>query len=222
MRFSDLFRKRRHIRTFQKQTTDYEHLVRKYYVDENGIAYISCNVKDYYDVIDRYSVKGYEWLNEEFVRFVEENANYIPPEYPILLDITGAYFTDEQKATIEKTIHMYYDLKLGDMQVEIRSSLHKMNLLVCLSVLGLTLLVLSYTLPVPRIIYEVATLFFWFFLWEAGDTLIYDHHDYVMQKTYVAQMKSMKVSFSSKFSDEPLDDETASAIMQEVFDDPID
>ena len=54
-------------RRIRKMKIDYNRYVKDFYL-EDGIAVISCNVSDYYDIIDRYSVEGYEWLNEHFAR----------------------------------------------------------------------------------------------------------------------------------------------------------
>ena len=62
--------------------------MREIYI-ENGLAFISCKVKSINDIVDRYSVDGYEWLDESFARYIESNAAYIPTEYPIVLEIIG-------------------------------------------------------------------------------------------------------------------------------------
>ena len=72
------------LRKLSRKNVDLGKFVKDFYV-EKGLAYISCNVSGYNDIIDRYSVKGYEWVEESFARFVEENAIYIPPEYPLYL-----------------------------------------------------------------------------------------------------------------------------------------
>ncbi|MBQ2217873.1 MAG: hypothetical protein II418_02940, partial [Firmicutes bacterium] len=109
------------LRKLSRKNVDLGKFVKDFYV-EKGLAYISCNVSGYNDIIDRYSVKGYEWVEESFARFVEENAIYIPPEYPIVLEICGHRFTEAQKTTIEETILDYYALKMGDVQMSIQAN----------------------------------------------------------------------------------------------------
>lgn len=58
------------LRRFAPKRIDTSDAVKKVYI-EDGIAFISCNVSDYYDVIDHYSVKGYEWPNSHFLQFIE-------------------------------------------------------------------------------------------------------------------------------------------------------
>ena len=54
-------RQKQNLKNLSKKSVDVGKFVKDFYV-EKGLAYISCNVNSYYDVIDRYSVKGYEWL----------------------------------------------------------------------------------------------------------------------------------------------------------------
>ncbi|MBR2546489.1 MAG: hypothetical protein IKE93_10040, partial [Erysipelotrichaceae bacterium] len=93
---SKRYRLEKNKKSFRKMKIDYYRYVKDFYL-EDGLAYISCNVNDYNDIINPYSVEGYEWLNESFARFVESNAEYIPVEYPIVLEICGKNFSDQQK-----------------------------------------------------------------------------------------------------------------------------
>ena len=211
-------RRFRRIMIFRNRKTNYKKHVRDYYI-ENGVAYISCNVRNIYDIIDPYSVEGYEWLNERFVRFVEENANYIPFEYPILLEICGTAFTPYEEQRIERAIREYYALKLGDMQDEITSTKRKIIGLVAGGILSLLLLIYlaSGRSGAPAFISEIVMIFFWFCLWEAGDLLFYDRNEMVYNKTLIAQLESVKIMFSRRFVDTAIDDEEAQQIIEEVF-----
>ena len=215
-RFGD--RRSRRIRIFRNRKTNFKKHVRDYYI-ENGVAYISCNVKDYYDIIDPHSVEGYEWLNHSFVRFVEENANYIPPEYPILLEICGAYFTKKQEERIEHAIREYYALKLGEAQDEVAETRRKIWILLIGGIVVLSLLVLLSKIINVNGTYltEILFIFFWFCIWEAGDLFFYDRDELLYTKTITAQLESMKIEFSRRFVDTTLDDEEAKQIIEEVF-----
>ena len=65
-------------------------------------------MSDYYDVIDHYSVKGYEWPNSNFLQFIEDNAYFIPTDYPLVLEICGTHFSERQQQTIESTIRDFF------------------------------------------------------------------------------------------------------------------
>ena len=77
-------RLKKNLKQLKKKKIEGERYVKDFYI-ENDLAFITCNVKRYNDIIDPFSAEGYEWPSHDFVRFVESNAEYIPVEYPIVL-----------------------------------------------------------------------------------------------------------------------------------------
>ena len=73
------------LRKLSRKNVDLGKFVKDFYV-EKGLAYISCNVSGYNDIIDRYSVKGYEWVEESFARFVEKGQKYYMPRTIMPID----------------------------------------------------------------------------------------------------------------------------------------
>ena len=190
--------------------------VKDFYV-ERGLAYISCNVNGYYDIIDRYSVKGYEWIEESFARFVEENAIYIPPEYPIVLEICGHRFTKEQQTCIEETILDYYALKMGDVQMSIQSNNRRILFLFLLALVFAIFLYVVLMLPhIPKVLSEAVFVLFWMALWDATEFFFVDGRDLQEEKLEAAQLASMAVTFYEKFEDGPAEPEVVQQIMEEM------
>ncbi len=187
--------------------------VKDFYVD-NGLAYISCNVTGISDIIDPYSVNGYEWLNESFARFVESNAEYVPTEYPIVLEICGHRFTPKQKAVIEETVSDYYALKLGDAQLTLERNMTKSIFLGVILVLALIAMT-ALSKIVSTTISETIIVLFWFALWELLDNAVFDRLELLDDKRDAAQMASIKVLFMEKFKDMPVPDEEE--VLAEIF-----
>lgn len=209
-------RLRKNMRSFKKKKIDYSMYVKDFYL-ENGLAYISCNVRSYFDVIDKFSVNGYEWLDEEFARFVESNAYYIPVEYPIVLEICGGKFSKKQQDSIVETIADYYSLKLGDKQIDLD---HNRNKILWFFVFGLALfgvVLLFNWIKLIGAVKEVICILFWFFIWEMGDLIVYERMDMKRAKTDMAQLASIKVMFNDKFTDKPDDEAVVEEIISEVF-----
>ena len=67
----------KNILKFNKTKFNYNKFVRDFYLEKNT-AYVSVNIDNYNDVISKYSISNYEWLNPEFADYVEETAYYIP------------------------------------------------------------------------------------------------------------------------------------------------
>lgn len=78
----------------------------------SGVAVIPCRISEYSDVISKYSVKGCETLNPEFVDYIREVADFTPDKYPLVLNIVGDCLTQEEKETVERVIldDFAYDL----------------------------------------------------------------------------------------------------------------
>lgn len=211
-------RLRKNFLRYRKKRIDYSKYIKDFYL-EGGLAYISCNVKEYYDIIDCYSVPDYEWLNAKFARFVEENAYYIPTEYPIVLEICGVRFSDAQQACIRETITDYYSLKLGDKQLALDANKSKSFLLIGMGVLLFFIVGALQTFRVftSSTLMETFFILFWFFVWEFGDCALLDRMDLQQEKIQSAQLASIKVIFSEHFHDAPVDAKTQKALMESIY-----
>jgi len=213
-------RLKRNLKKFRTKSVDVAKFVRELYVD-NGLAYISCNVEDYYDIIDKYSVEGYEWLNESFARFVEENANYVPTEYPIVLEICGKKFNKKERACIEETIADYYALKMGDAQLAVENNRNKSLFLLGMGIVAALVFFIMSRVSISNILSEMSVIFFWIFIWDFAESAIFERQDLVEDKVEAAQIASMKVTFQLEFEDGPVEPEEEKAILKEVFEDEV-
>ena len=215
-------RLRENLKKFSKKSIDLDKFVKDIYV-EHGLAYISCNVTGYYDIIDRLSVDGYEWINGHFARFVEQNANYIPTEYPIVLEICGHRFTKEQQDTIEETIADYYALKMGDTQMALEKNKGRAIFLGIMALLFAVIVFASskFSGGVLNVVVEVVFILFWVFVWELTDCLLFDRRDLREARTEAAQLASVKVTFKERFEDAPVKPSEEKAIIREIFEDEV-
>lgn len=202
-------------RRFQAKTIDYAKYMRDFYI-ENNIAFISCNVDNYYDVINPYSVNDYEWLNDSFAAYIESNAYYIPSTYPIIIEICSNTFTDEEKKTIESTIIDYYCLKLGDKQLDIQSNLSMIITTAIMSIIVLLISVVLRRIFTFWAILETSNIFFWIFLWRLFD-LVIERLDLYEQKAEAGQLASVKIKFSNNFVDGTIDIEKAEKVIDDIL-----
>ena len=200
-------------RRIRKMKIDYNRYVKDFYL-EDGIAVISCNVSDYYDIIDRYSVEGYEWLNEHFARFIESNAFYIPVEYPIVLEICGMKFSRRQRSAIVETIQDYYQLKLGDKQMELNNITWRIIAFFVIAVVFTVIFFFVNRMASDNFFNEFIVILVWFFIWELSDLIIYDGKNLREEKMEAAQLASIVVRFEKEFVDEPYDEKETEQIYE--------
>ncbi len=209
--------RRRILSGLSKKRIDYAKALKEFYI-EDGLAYISVNVRDYYDVIDRYSVPEYECPNADFIRFVDDNAYYIPSEYPIVLEISGSSFSESQQKVITETLKDYYALILGDKQLDLHDVQKKEAVIAFFTILSAILFYAS-AVHFEGIMYDILSIAFCFFLWELGDIAIFERTEIRRQKTEAAQLASMKIMFSERFVDLPVDENVREEIIEGIIDD---
>ena len=190
-------RLRKNLRQLKKKKIENEKYVKDFYL-ENDLAFISCNVKKFNDIIDPFSTKDYEWPTQDFLHFIESNAQYIPVEYPIVLEINGKTFTEDEKKIIRETIHDYYALKMGDAQLEISANRRKSLSLLVIGLVSSVGVQLASKISSEVPLREAIVMLFWLFLWEGLDCLILDGKDLKNKKTEAAQMANITVTFKDE------------------------
>lgn len=202
-------------RRIRRMKVDYNKYVKDFYL-EDGLAIISCNVNGYYDIIDRYSVEGYEWLNDSFARFLESNAFYIPVEYPIVLEICGTKFNRKQREVITETIHDYYELKLGDKQMELNDNTRRIITFMVIAGLFTLLFTFVQGWQQDSFVVQFILIMLWFFIWGLSDMVVTDRSELKEEKMAIAQLASTVVRFREEFIDEPYDEFEQEKIYQEL------
>ncbi|MGE5456640.1 MAG: hypothetical protein ACM3O4_06040 [Ignavibacteriales bacterium] len=188
---------KKHIKKFQKARFDFAKYVREFYV-ENGKAYISVKVDSINDIISEYSIKGSEWLNRDFVVYVEENTYYIPVIYPIVIDIYGCNFTEEQQKMITEVIRDYFGLKLGDKILELKQNRKKAVMLLLFGITTLVISLLLSSFDDTSMLFQVIVIVSWFAIWEFVSYVWFEREQMNRDKLEAGQLASMEVKFNNK------------------------
>ncbi len=208
-----IFKNHKYKNRFKNKKVDIKRYIKDYYV-ENNLAYISVNVNSYEDIISKYSVVGYEDLNQEFVDYIEENAEYIPLEYPIVLEITGTRFSKERQKTIIEAISDYYNMKLGETQEELSSNSRFSLLLLVLAVISVLLYL---RVSMTQFFSTALELGIWFFVWTFADVFWLERNEIKERKKDYAQLSSMKVIFKEEFVDDDITEKEEKQIIQDII-----
>ncbi len=173
---------------------NYNKFVRDYYI-ENNMAYISINVNKYHDIINKYSINNYEWLNGHFAQYIEESAYYIPLEYDITLDINGK-FTEEEKEKIIKAIRTYYGIKIGDADNQLKDNQRKNMILFVTSVIFMFIfLILTIYITNFRFL-EPISIILWFVIWEYLNNSFIEKRKLKQERSEIAQLTNMDIKFN--------------------------
>ena len=200
-------------RFFLKRDAKLEKRLKEDYID-NGIATLPCKVAGMDDIISRFSVLGYETLSPEFSDYIEASAAFIPAEYPIVLEISGCRFSEEEQAIIRRTIREDYTYELGAVQLENRKQLI-VALLMLVGMLVTGFLTFG-MLGIADTVIEIIYIFFWFF---ADLTVCYfclDGFENRKKRLLAGRLADMTVYFSEEYDDSAVTDEDARSVYDEL------
>lgn len=187
-------RTKKNLKRFRDVKFNYAKFVKHYYM-EKGEAYISAKVNSIEDIVSGYSIEDYEWINKDFAEYIENSAYYIPIEESIILEITGAQFTDEEKEIIEKVIKDYFGLDLGDKMIDLEINKRRSILLGLFALLSIIIFFSLYLYADKFIFTELFAFGFWFFCWEFAETGWLDRSDLKTEKIEAGQLASLKIRF---------------------------
>lgn len=188
-------RAKRNLKKFKSAKFNYARFVKDYYI-ENGSAYISAKVESIDDIISKYSLEDYEWINKQFANYLENSAYYIPVEESVIIEICGCKFTEQEKEKITRVIKTYFGLKLGDKIIDMDINFHKSNRLLILGFLSLLLVLFISKLTNVEYVLELPLIMLWFFIWEYGDLAWLDRRDIAIEKLEAGQLANAKVVFN--------------------------
>ncbi|MCR5731387.1 MAG: hypothetical protein K6G51_00375 [Sphaerochaetaceae bacterium] len=163
-------------------------------VMEDGVAYIPCRVEGIEDIISKFSIKGCESLDSEFQDFVMDFIDFVPGEYPIVLEIHGPKFTEKEKALIVGTIESDMDYTLGKTEEDVNRHKRIFQWVTAGTILSGCILA-----SIRQFLTAVPLEFFYVLFWLFADSLVrylfIEKFDYEDQKIRAGRLASMKVEF---------------------------
>ncbi len=152
----------------KSKTFDYYGLLKEYYI-EGIFATIPVKVNGIDDIISRYSVNNYEILNNDFIEYIDINANNIPRGYKLILEIYGSKFNEEEKKIINKAIHNYYSLIYVNKKEELKNFTLKGLYLLLIGILCFIIYFVFFSLNFYPATIEIFSFLFCLFLWNSFD-----------------------------------------------------
>ena len=163
-------------------------------VIRNGTAYLSCKVEGLDDILSKFSIKGIESLNGEFKDELLNFADCIPQEYPLVLEIHGPKFSEEEKEMIREAVVSDADYLLGKTETENRHH-RKVFWWMVVGTVGSGILLGV----IKQFVDEIPLEFFYVLFWLFADALVrylfIEHGDYKSDKIRAGRIASMKVEF---------------------------
>ena len=208
-----IIQKLKNRRLFLKRDAKLNKRLKEDYI-ENGIASLPCKVTGIDEVISHFSVPGYETLSPEFSEYIESSAAFIPPEYPIVLELSGCRFSEEEQEIIRSTIRDDYTYELGAVQGENRKQLI-VALLMLIGMLVTGFLAFGVR-GIGDTAIEIIYIFFWFFADLVACYFCLDGFENRKKRLLAGRLADMTVCFSEKYDDSAVTDEDAQTVYEEL------
>ena len=160
----------------------------------NGIAYLPCKVSGLDDILSKFSTEVIAAVDAEFSDTLLNTVDCIPQEYPLVLEIHGPKFSQEEKELITETIISDADYMLGKTEAEYRHH-RKVFWGMVAGTVGSGILLGT----LKHFVDEVPLEFFYVLFWLFADALVrylfIEHGDYKNEKIRAGRIASMKVEF---------------------------
>lgn len=188
--------KRNTARLFERRRGHLEYRIKRDYVRQ-GIATIPCYISNYNDVINPFSVEGYETLTADFYDYLKECADVTPPECPLVLDIVENCLSQDERKTIEEIIRDDFAYDLG--MVEMEDKRH--TRIFWFMVMGLILsgIVLWLTRSLTEVPRELLFIPFWFMGETLCDYIFLTGADLRRERRLAGRLASIKVIFTERY-----------------------
>lgn len=181
-------------------------LQKKIIVD--GTARLTYQAKEMTDVIHPFSVEGYEYLSGSLVEFLDRFRTVIPDKLPIVLEIKGKKFSNEEKKTIDRAIWTHYGLYLSERDADMRATKRRMFIYLIMTILSSSLMFLVNKSP-DEVVVNYGSVLFWFFAYRLLIQLVLDFQPVYLDYLWYRRLTSMKLIFSED-ADVKLDTEKIS------------
>ena len=201
------------VKLFEARKSHIDYRLKRDYI-RNGIATLPCSISGYNDVINSYSVKGYETLNPEFVDYLKSAAEVTPPEYPLVLNIIGDCLSKEEQKTIEEVILDEFAYDLGMVEKAEKRHMHIfLGMFFGLLISGILLWLTQVLAEEPR---ELFFILFWFMGETLCDYIFLTGHDIRRDRTIAGRLASIKIVFSESFKEPEYTESDADRLYSEI------
>ena len=178
---------------FYKKKSDLQQRLQKDLI-RDGIAYLPCKVSGVDDILSKFSMPGIESLDSEFTDALMDTVDCIPQEYPLVLEIHGPHFTEEEKRMITEAVISDADYMLGKTEAQNRHH-RKVFWSMVAGTVGSGILLGVVKIFVDEIALEFFYVLFWLFADALVRYLFIEHGDYKNDKIRAGRIASMKVEF---------------------------
>ena len=179
----------------------------------NGMIHMAYQAYHFHTVISHYSDS--DILSDEFISTVDQVEEYVPENLPIVLEISGCEFDENEKRCIERAIRKYYFNRLQEVKDELKNYCIRMVYFLLSLIVSSALLFMTND-QTNNLLLQYAFLPFWFFGYRIMIFLFVDLIPQIRRVLKEKQFFAMKVIFTANHPINEVPIEKRDAYIKEI------
>ena len=156
---------------------------------------IGMSVADDSDFLSQYCEIGKPVIAGEVAEFLENAASEYHPDQTFTLDIKSDCIDETEKPRYVAAIENYYDLKLAEVNREVRRKSLIAALFAAIGIIALAVMIILSANNLGAIWTECIDIFAWVFLWEAVDQFFIERSGLLLKARRFKRFTEMPIRF---------------------------
>lgn len=157
---------------------------------------IEVNIPVGMDLFDPMAPEGSGQLNPEILRYIDEQAYFVPTEYDLAVNFVGDVPNSEIQEQVETALHDHYNMQVYDKLDDVRNNRRLGIFLLVFGILALAAYFFVAKFAENLIFHEVISIVGTFAVWEAVDCWLINGHHAKTELHNALQMATIKVTFA--------------------------
>ena len=162
-------------------------------------AYIEMKIDGFDDIKDDYCLTDGIVLKQDFIDAIVKRTNYIPLDYPLVLQIYNKTFTSSEKILVRKLIKNHFTLEMIDREIELKKLRLKIYFFLSFAVLGFLLFLLTYigfVKTLQELISFVASFITSFSIWEISELIVFGEDEIKEEIIKYKHLSKIRIVFN--------------------------
>ena len=186
------------LKRYQKAKFENYKKVNELKINDNE-AYIEMRINGFDDIKDDYCLTDGIVLKQDFIDAIVKRTNYIPLDYPLVLQIYNKTFTSSEKILVRKLIKNHFTLEMIDREIELKKLRLKIYFFLSFAVLGFLLFLLTYigfVKTLQELISFVASFITSFSIWEISELIVFGEDEIKEEIIKYKHLSKIRIVFN--------------------------
>lgn len=159
---------------------------------------IDVNIPDDLELFDPLAPDEYAQLNPEILRYIEDQAYFVPAEYDLTINFVGKSLPQDKRTRLENALHDHYNMQVYDKLDDIKNNRRLGIFLLAFGAIALGVYFFMTLFEKNLLFNEIVSIVGTFSVWEAVDCWLIGGHHTKTELRNAMQMALLKVTFTEK------------------------